>query len=86
MQLRLLNLEWVTTGGSITPANSKTIYVAKYGNDITGDGSFNTPYASLSKAITVANGIATGVNPICIRISAGIYIENNSAGPLTITH
>ena len=36
----------------------------------------------LSKAITVANGIATLANPICILISAGIYIENNSAGPL----
>ncbi len=78
------NLEWVTTGGSITPTFSKTIYVAKYGNDITGDGSFNTPYVTLAKAISVADTMASGVNPICIRISAGIYVENNSAGPLTI--
>jgi hypothetical protein len=79
------NLEWVTTGGSVLPANSKTIYVAKYGNDITGDGSFNTPYASLAKAIIVANAIASAINPICILISSGIYTENNSVGPLTIT-
>jgi trimeric autotransporter adhesin len=79
------NLEWVTEGGSVTPANSKTIYVTKYGSDITGDGSFATPYASLSKAITTANIIASAINPICILVSAGIYIENNSSGPLAIT-
>ncbi len=79
------NLEWITTSGSITPAYSKTVYVAKYGNDITGDGSLNTPYATLSKAINTANSIASSVNPIAIVINPGIYVENNSAGPLTVT-
>src|SRR5579863_7833495 len=79
------NLEWFTAGGSVTPTSSETIYVAKYGNDITGDGSSNNPYATLSKAITVANTLATALNPIAIVIAAGIYTENNSAGPLTIT-
>ena len=79
------DLEWFSEGGSVTPVSSKTIYVAKYGNDITGDGSFNAPYASLSKAISIANGIASGVNPITIYIGSGIYVEDNSSGPLTIT-
>jgi hypothetical protein len=79
------NLEWITQGGSIAPTSSKTIYITKYGNDITGDGSFDTPYASMSKAIDVANSLANPFNPINIIISAGIYIENNSSGPLIIT-
>ncbi len=79
------NLEWFTAGGSVTPASNKTIYVAKYGNDSTGDGSFDMPYLTLSKAISVANGIASAVNPIAIVISSGIYVENNSAGPLSVT-
>lgn len=79
------NMDWVTLGGSALPSASKTIYVAKYGNDTTGDGSYNFPYLTLSKAIQVANGIASVLNPVQIVMAAGNYIENNSAGPLTIT-
>ena len=79
------NLEWSSLGTSSIPTASKTIYVAKYGNDTTGNGSQNTPYLSLSKAISTANGIASSLNPIAILIESGIYIENNSAGPLSIT-
>ncbi len=53
--------------------------------DTTGDGSFAMPYATLAKAISTANSIASLANPIAILINPGIYIENNSAGPLTIT-
>ena len=79
------NLEWATQGGGNVPSVSKMIYVAKYGNDTMGDGSFNAPYLTLSKAISVANGIASNVNPITIIMMGGIYVENNSAGALTIT-
>ncbi len=79
------DLGWVTTGGSVAPATSQTIYVAKYGNDITGNGSLDTPYASLTKAIETANSISSAVNPVAIVILSGIYTEDNSAGPLTIT-
>jgi len=78
-------LEWVTESGSIPPATSYVIYVTVYGNDTTGDGSFDLPFASLAKAINVANGIATASTPVTILISAGTYIENNSVGPLAIT-
>src|SRR5205085_1012320 len=79
------NLEWITEGGSISPAISETIYVTKYGNDITGSGSFDNPYVSLAQAITTANSLASSFNPIVILIGPGIYVEDNSAGPLTIT-
>jgi len=79
------NLTWVSEGGSITPSTSKTIYVTTYGNDLTGNGSFDLPYASLSKAITTANSLASSSDPITILISSGIYIEDNSTGPLTVT-
>ncbi|HLX52293.1 MAG TPA: hypothetical protein VKR58_00030, partial [Aquella sp.] len=80
------DLEWANVGsGSVPPATSKTIYVTTYGNDITGDGSFDNPYASLAKAITLANSLASSMNPITISISTGIYIEDNSMGPLTVT-
>ncbi|HSC24970.1 MAG TPA: hypothetical protein VLB80_02005, partial [Candidatus Babeliales bacterium] len=79
------DLEWAWQEGSVPPENSKTIYVTKYGNDLTGDGSFGTPYATLNQAITIANSFSSSLNPITIKISTGIYIENNSTGPLTIT-
>jgi len=79
------NSEWFSLGTSALPAASKAIYVAKYGNDTTGDGSQNAPYLTLSKAISVANSISSSVNPITILIEAGIYVENNNAGPLSIT-
>ncbi|MFA6066703.1 MAG: hypothetical protein WC707_05990 [Candidatus Babeliaceae bacterium] len=79
------NLEWVTQGSSVLPVNSRSIYVAKFGNDVTGDGSYATPYASLDKAVDVANGLATSSDPVAILISSGVYIENNSAGPIAIT-
>ncbi len=79
------NLEWISDGGSTIPATSKTIYVTKYGNDVTGDGSFTTPYASLAQAVATANSIASSANPIAILINSGIYVENNSVGPITIT-
>ena len=78
-------LEWVTNGGSIPPATSRTIYVTTYGNDTTGNGSLTSPYLTLSKAITVANSLASTTDPICIAMSPGIYVEDNSGGPLTIT-
>lgn len=79
------NLEWVTPGSSVLPASSRTIIVAKYGNDLTGDGTWTAPYASLAKAVTVANGISTLSNPVTIFMATGVYTEDNSAGPIAVT-
>ena len=79
------NLEWIKEGGAFAPASSKTIYVTKYGNDTTGNGSFDTPYLTLTKAIEAAVLIASAVNPVAIMMSSGVYTEDNSVGPLEIT-
>jgi len=79
------NLEWITSGGSVTPVSSQTIYVTKFGNDTTGNGSFTSPYASLAKAVDVANTLSSATTPITINLGAGVYTENNSAGPIEIT-
>ena len=76
----------ITVGVSVQiPPTSREIYVATYGNDVTGNGSYLNPYASLAEALTIANSIATTTNPVVIHIEPGTYTENNSAGPLTIT-
>ena len=80
-----LQLEWVAKGGDISPSVSRTIYVSQYGNDTTGDGSFEYPYASLAKAVEVANGISTATDPVVILISAGAYTENNSVSAISVT-
>ena len=79
------NLEWITNGSSTLPTDSRTIYVAKYGNDITGDGSLTSPYLTLSQGLSIANSIASPSNPVCIIVNPGIYVEDNSSGPLSLT-
>ncbi len=79
------DLRWTTEGGSIAPLVSRVIYVTQYGNDISGDGSFDLPFATLGRAINLANTIANASTPVTIFVSAGTYVEDNSVGPLTIT-
>ena len=74
--------QWATVGGS--PSVAKTYYVALNGND-SNDGSLAAPFLTVSHALTVANSVASAVNPVIIQIGAGRFIENNSGGPLTIT-
>jgi hypothetical protein len=57
----------------IQPTNS--LYVAKNGNDTTGDGSITRPYLTIKKALSVSTAGTT------IKISSGIYTEDN---PLTV--
>jgi len=78
-------LEFITTYASTLPMNNKTIFVAINGDNLNGNGSFDSPYANLSKAINVANGLSSLSSPITIRIESGTYTENNTIGPLTIT-
>lgn len=57
-----------TGSGIVKPTNY--IYVAKNGNDTTGDGSAGSPYLTISKAITVATA------GITVFIFPGTYTEN----------
>jgi hypothetical protein len=74
---------WTTSGGGV-PAVSKTYYVSKGGSD-SNDGSFNAPFLTVSHAVTVANTVASTLNPVVIKIGAGLFVENNSGGPITIS-
>ena len=76
------NLVWTTDGGSVPPAQSETIYVAVYGNDITGNGSFDAPYASLAQAISVANAIASASLILYVFSSIPVFIQKITAPEL----
>lgn len=55
------------------------LYVAKNGNDTTGDGSFFFPYLTIGEAIANVSG-NTVDNPVKIVVAPGTYIEN----PMTV--
>lgn len=78
-------LEWFSSSSALDPAITGTIEVSVFGNDITGDGSADAPFASLAVALNAANALASLASPLVIHINPGIYIEDNSAGPLAIT-
>lgn len=73
---------WAGIGGS--PTVNKTYYVSLSGSD-SNDGSLSAPFRTISHAVTVANGVASSVNPVVISIGAGIFVEDNSGGPITVT-
>ena len=75
-------LQWATVGGA--PALAKTYYVAVDGSD-SNDGSFSAPFLTISHALSVVNPQASVANPIVISVGAGLFFEDNSGGPLTIS-
>ena len=74
--------QWNTIGGS--PTTARTYYVSLAGND-SNDGSYAYPFRTISKAVTIANGVASMTNPVVIYVGAGTFVENNTGGPITIT-
>ena len=73
--------QWANIGG--IPANAQAYYVSKAGSDVTGNGSFVSPYLTLAHALTVAQ--TTPVNPTVIYVGAGIFIETNPVNGMPIT-
>jgi hypothetical protein len=66
----------------ISRAYSNVLYVSQTGNDTTGNGSFNLPFATYSKASTVATtGGATAGNLYCVFFGPGSYSENIVLAP-----
>jgi hypothetical protein len=51
------------------------IYVSKNGNDSSGNGSINSPFLTISAAITQVNSYADNV-PVILNISPGVYSES----------
>jgi hypothetical protein len=78
-------LKWAHLGSNSAPTTTNVIYVGTFGNDVTGNGSLDLPYLTLAKAIQVANLQASDTTPVDIMVYAGIYVEDNSSGPLAIT-
>lgn len=54
------------------PTDSSALYVAKTGNDSTGDGSYALPYLTIAKASTIASSNAAIKE---VRVLAGTYSE-----------
>jgi hypothetical protein len=71
--------------GDTPPATSRTIYMAKYGNDTTNNGSLSAPFLSLAKCADVANSLSSTSDPVVIYINSGTYTEDNSGSPITFT-
>ncbi len=71
-----------TQWGNVSDA--LTLYVAVNGNDSTGNGSLTAPFASLKRALAVANAIASEYTPVKISVGPGIFVEDTSSGPLII--
>jgi len=67
----------LSLSGSIAAANlvatTNDIWVSPSGNDTTGTGSITNPYATINKAITVANAITASATPVNINILSGNY-------------
>lgn len=66
-------------------ASYTTLFVAKNGDDMNGDGSIGTPYLTISKAIAVVtvNADASATKPYVIDIGPGTYTENVEIGKWT---
>ncbi len=80
-QSSISRLAWISLGTPFTI--SRTIFVDKSGNDTTGNGTEFFPFLTVTKAIDIAiAGNTSIINPTCIYINAGIYIEPN---PILIT-
>lgn len=70
---------WAAAGGGSTVTFAQQFYVAKNGNDGTGDGSLSKPYLTIGAALTAAGAVAD-TEYVRINVSPGTYTEN-----LTIT-
>ena len=74
------------TNVSSTQQPSKILYVARNGDDTTGDGSFYKPYYTIGKAVTIALATVTVSNPILIQVysakGGSAYAES---APIQIT-
>jgi pectin methylesterase-like acyl-CoA thioesterase len=64
-----------SVAGSGVPVTTNVRYVAKNGNDGTGDGSIAKPFLTIQAAIN-STGATAVANPVTILIAPGVYTEN----------
>ncbi|MFC1842388.1 beta strand repeat-containing protein [Candidatus Dependentiae bacterium] len=66
------------------PASTKTFYVTKAGSD-SNNGSFSEPFLTVKHAVSQANLVSSLSNPVAVNVGPGIFVEDNSGGPIAIT-
>ena len=66
-----------TAGSNTNPAVDLTVYVRKGGSDVTGDGSFNKPFATINAACALIRSFAnaTTTNRYTVLVGTGRYTE-----------
>jgi len=69
-----VNFQQLTT--VVTSKDSTEFYVSDNGSDVSGNGSFFAPYATIQKAITQAELVASNINVCVINVASGHYNEN----------
>ena len=78
----------VNTGGVVSftellPVNSQAVYVNVAGNDTTGNGTYDRPYASIGKALTSITD-SSSAKPYIVHIEAGTYSESGLEIPVWV--
>jgi hypothetical protein len=82
---------WADSDAAITLLSyptARSLQVSKIGNDLTGNGTIIKPFLTIKKAIEIAlsiDDLTSYANQICINVSSGRYIEDNTSGPIEIT-
>lgn len=62
--------------GLATFKSTRMFYVSKQGNNISGNGSANAPFATIQKAILTAEALpGLSTNPVTILVDTGVYTE-----------
>jgi len=69
-----VNLAQLTT--VITSKDTTDFYVADNGSDVSGNGSFFAPFATIQTAITAAELVSSNINVCVIYVASGHYNEN----------
>lgn len=60
----------------VTAKDSTEFYVSDNGSDVSGNGSFFAPYATIQKAITQAELVSSNILVCVINVASGHYNEN----------
>lgn len=87
--VNIAELMQAMAGGNGVVKPDNYIYVAKNGNDTTGDGSANLPYLTISKALTVATSgkiifVFPGTYTENITFKAGVFIISSARYGISI--
>lgn len=72
-----LDTQWTDLNPGLAPSINHTVYVQKGGSDVTGDGSWGKPYATINQACTLirALGNASSAHRYAVFVGPGSYVE-----------